>query len=157
MLSYMAENPDVRTILVETASRFARDLAVQITGHDLLKAKGIALIPVDAPNHFTDETPTAVMVRQILGSVAQFQKAVIVSNLRVARERKRANSGKCEGRKSHAEVRPEIVEIAKQIRGRGRKKTPYREIAARLASSGHFNSAGRPFGPSAVKSMLEGP
>jgi hypothetical protein len=44
---------------VETASRFARDLAVQITGHELLKARGIELIPVDAPNHFIEEAPTA--------------------------------------------------------------------------------------------------
>jgi hypothetical protein len=50
---------------VETASRFARDLAVQITGHELLKARGIELIQVDAPNHFIEEAPTAIMVRQL--------------------------------------------------------------------------------------------
>src|SRR3954447_9955528 len=51
-----------RTILVENAGRFARDLAGQLAGHDLLKARGIDPIPVDVPGHFTDETPTAVMV-----------------------------------------------------------------------------------------------
>jgi DNA invertase Pin-like site-specific DNA recombinase len=63
-----------RTILVETAGRFARDLAVQLAGHDLLKARGIELVPVDAPDHFADDTPTARMVRQILGAVAEFEK-----------------------------------------------------------------------------------
>jgi len=73
MLQYLHSN-GARVILLETASRFARDLAVQLAGHDLLKARGIELIPVDAPEHFQDETPTAIMVRQILGAVAQFEK-----------------------------------------------------------------------------------
>ncbi|HEX6014466.1 MAG TPA: recombinase family protein, partial [Geminicoccaceae bacterium] len=49
MLAYLhAGGGGARTILVETASRFARDLAVQLTGHDLLRAPGIELVPVDA-------------------------------------------------------------------------------------------------------------
>src|SRR3954470_16283650 len=88
MLEYVHGN-GARTILVENASRFARDLAVQIAGHDLLKARGVELVPVDAPDHFRDETPTAVMVRQILGAVAQFEKAGLVQKLRHARERLR--------------------------------------------------------------------
>jgi hypothetical protein len=52
-------------VLVENASRFARDLAVQLTGHALLLARGIELVPVDAPTYFTDPSPTAEMVRQI--------------------------------------------------------------------------------------------
>ncbi len=55
MLQYLHSN-GARVILLETASRFARDLAVQLAGHDLLKARGIELIPVDAPEHFQDET-----------------------------------------------------------------------------------------------------
>mgnify|MGYP003737396471 FL=1 len=81
LLTYIHSN-GARTILVENASRFARDLAVQLTGHELLKRKGIELIPVDAPDHFTEETPTAVMVRQILGAVSQFEKASLVEKLR---------------------------------------------------------------------------
>ena len=33
-----------RTILVESPDRFARDLMVQLAGHEMLKAKGITLI-----------------------------------------------------------------------------------------------------------------
>ena len=35
----------VRTIIVETANRFARDLIVQATGHRMLKAQGIEISP----------------------------------------------------------------------------------------------------------------
>lgn len=51
MLAYMAGN-GARTILVENASRFARDLTVQLTGHSMLKGLGYDLVPVDAPSTF---------------------------------------------------------------------------------------------------------
>ena len=78
-----------RTILVENASRFARDLAVQISGYELLKQKGYELIAFDCPTHFLEDTPTATMVRNILGAVSQFEKANLVEKLRVARDRMR--------------------------------------------------------------------
>jgi DNA invertase Pin-like site-specific DNA recombinase len=37
------------------------------------------------------------MIRQILRSVAQFEKAMLVSKLRGARERKKRETGKCGG------------------------------------------------------------
>jgi DNA invertase Pin-like site-specific DNA recombinase len=159
MLAYLAEHQEVRTILVETASRFARDLAVQIAGHDMLKARGIELVPADAPDYFRDETPTAVMVRQILGAVAQFEKAALVSRLRVARDRKRVAKGKCGGRKSHTEAHPETVKLARSLRWinkRMREKRSLRDIAATLAERGHVSRSGKPYGPSAVLSMLTG-
>ena len=78
MLKHIAGN-GVRTIIVETASRFARDLITQETGWRFLRDAGIMLIAADSPDAFLDETPTAVMIRQILGSVAQFEKAMLVS------------------------------------------------------------------------------
>jgi DNA invertase Pin-like site-specific DNA recombinase len=81
------EGNGVRVVLVENAGRFARDLMVQLTGHALMRERGIELVPVDAPTYFTDPTPTAELVRQILGAVAQFEKTSLVAKLRVARDR----------------------------------------------------------------------
>jgi DNA invertase Pin-like site-specific DNA recombinase len=67
-------NGGPKVVLVENASRFARDLIVQLTGHEMMKKAGIELIPVDAPDFFTDPTPTAEMVRQILGAVASSRR-----------------------------------------------------------------------------------
>jgi hypothetical protein len=48
--------------------------------------------------------PTSKLIRQILGAVSEFDKAMVVAKLKGARERKRALTGKkVEGRKSHAE------------------------------------------------------
>lgn len=88
MMSEIMDN-GATVVLVETVNRFARDLAVQLTGHGMLKKLGVTLIPVDAPEYFIHETPTAVMVRQILGAVAQFEKASLWSRMHAARERQR--------------------------------------------------------------------
>ena len=98
MLEHVMSN-GARKIIVESPDRFARDLMVQLAGHDMLKAKGITLIAASAPMHFVEDTPTAILVRQVLGAVAQFEKATTVAKLAAARRRKRAATGKkVEGR-----------------------------------------------------------
>jgi hypothetical protein len=47
----------------------------------------------------------------MLGAISEFDKAMTVARLRGARERKRRERGKCEGRKSHAERNPELVAL----------------------------------------------
>jgi DNA invertase Pin-like site-specific DNA recombinase len=108
MLDRIVSN-GVRCIIVESPDRFARDLMVQLIGHDYLKSLGIELIPASAPDFFTEDTPTAVLVRQVLGAIAQFEKTSLVAKLKTARDRKRAQTGKCGGRKTYAESRPRVV------------------------------------------------
>jgi hypothetical protein len=67
-------------------------------------ALSIDLIAADNPGSFIDDTPTAKLVRQVLGAISEFDKAMTVAKLRGARERKRREAGKCEGRKSHCLV-----------------------------------------------------
>ena len=47
--------------------------------------------------------------------MAQFEKEMLVAKLRGARQRKKAATGKCEGRKSYAEINPEAVALAKRL------------------------------------------
>ena len=114
MLERLLSN-GARTIIVESPDRFARELMVQLAGHDMLKAKGTRLIAASAPTFFLEDTPTAVLVRQVLGAIAQFEKAGLVAKLAAARKRKRVANGKCEGRKSLAETRPEVVALARSL------------------------------------------
>ena len=48
----------------------------------MLKERGIELIATDKPDAFLDDTPTAVLIRQVLGAVSQFETAMLVSKLR---------------------------------------------------------------------------
>ena len=156
MLERLLSN-GVRTIVVETANRFARDLMVQEIGFAMLQERGVALIAADKPDAFLDDTPTARMIRQILGVVSEFEKAMLVSKLRGARERKRATGVKVEGRKSLAEINPKAVAMAKQLRRRLPKggQRSLREVAIELERLGFVNRRGNRFSASAVASMLE--
>ena len=130
MLQRLATN-GAKTIIVESPDRFARDLAVQLAGHDMLKALGISIIPASAPDFFTEDTPTAVLVRQVLGAIAQFEKASSVAKLAAARKRKREREGRCEGRKPLSETRPEVVALARKLRGVGPRAGNYHCVACR--------------------------
>jgi DNA invertase Pin-like site-specific DNA recombinase len=74
------------------------------------------------------------MVRQILGAVSQFEKAMLVAKLKGARERKRAATGKCEGRKTYAERSPRMVTLAKRLHRYtiDKRQRSLRDIAAEL-------------------------
>ena len=94
-----------------------------------------------------------------MGAVSQFEKASLVAKLKGARDRKRRETGKCEGRKSHAEKRPGAVAFAKKLHRaspKTGKRMSLRKISAALAEAGHLNENGRVFNPNAIKRMLEG-
>jgi DNA invertase Pin-like site-specific DNA recombinase len=164
------EGNGVRTIVVETASRFARDLMVQEVGYSMLKARGIELIAADSPTSFQDDTPTAKLIRQVLGAIAEFDKAMTVAKLKGARDRKRTALTraakddrtirvKVEGRKSHIELRPDVVAMAKRLHRaspKTGKRRSLREIAKELARANHKNKRGEPYAAQSIKNMLEG-
>lgn len=150
LLARIAGN-GVRTIIVENALRFARDLMVQEVGFAMLRDLGVTLIAADSPLAFLDDGPTSTMVRQILGAVAQFDKAMTVAKLKGARDRARRDRGKCEGRKSYAESNPEMVKLAKELAGR---KLSLRKISAALAGQSYVTANGLPFSASAVATMV---
>ena len=134
----------IGTVLVESPDRFARDLTVQLVGHGNLKAMGVELVPVNAPDFFTDETPTAVMVQQILGAVSQFQKAELVAKLKAARER----TGHLGGPERYPD------KVVKQAKRLARKKLSLRKISERLATANHLNANGKPYAAQPIKNMI---
>lgn len=151
------EGNGVRTIVVETANRFARDLMVQEVGFAMLQARGINLVAADSPTSFLDDTPTARLIRQVLGAVSEFEKAMVVAKLRGARDRKRKTGVKVEGRKSIAETRPEVIDAARKLartRPKGGARS-LREISAELQSAGHVTGRGTPYTAAAVAKMIE--
>jgi hypothetical protein len=105
--------------------RTQTQLAVQIAGHDYLKGLGVALVPTSAPDFFAEDTPTAVLARQVLAAIAQFEKASLVAKMKAARDRKRAETGeKVGGRRSYSEDRPEVVGRAQARAPAAQGRTP---------------------------------
>lgn len=149
MLTAIAAN-GARTILVETANRFSRDLMTQEAGFAHLSKLGITLVPVDAPDYFTgDDDPMRTAIRQMMGVMAQLEKATTVARLRGARQRKKALTGRCEGGKPAPEA---ARALAKDLRATG---LPLRDIASRLAAEGFLSPSGRTYGPGSIKAMLK--
>jgi len=100
------------------------------------------VIEAEGGNDLTvaDGNPTAVLIRQILGAVSQFDKSVTVNKLRSARIRKRLREGKCEGRKvyGHSDHERLIVLKVKGLRRkpRGGDAMSYQSIADELNREG---------------------
>ena len=75
------------------------------------------------------------------GAVAEFDKAMTGAKLRGAGDRIRRERGKCEGRKTLTERRPEVVALAKRLRWaspKTGKRVSLREIAAELEKAGYL-------------------
>ncbi len=149
----------VRTVIVEDQSRFARDMQAHVLGLALLRERDVRLIASNGTD-LTDETDemTEAMIH-IAAVFSALEKKRLVKKLKAARDRKRAKDGKCEGRKSHAELHPEAVALAKRLRRASPKtgeRLSLRRIGLKLAEAGHLNERGKPFHPNSIKMMVEG-
>jgi DNA invertase Pin-like site-specific DNA recombinase len=156
MLQAMEGN-GVRTIVVETANRLARDLMVQEVGFAKLQERGIDIVAADSPTAFLDDTPTARLIRQVLGAISEFEKAMLVAKLKGARDRKRRTGARVEGRKPLSESRPDVVALTRKLaraRPKGGKRS-LRKISAALAEAGYFATSGKPFAPSSIQAMID--
>lgn len=97
-IDMMSEAEPGDMVIVERLDRLARDLGIQEYVLREMKKRQVVLISTMEPDLGSTD-PTRVLFRQILGSFAQFDRAMIEAKLRHARDRKRKKNGRCEGRK----------------------------------------------------------
>jgi DNA invertase Pin-like site-specific DNA recombinase len=144
----------VRVVIIEKLDRLARDLMVQETIIADLRKHGIELVSVAEPDLMAND-PTRILVRQMMGAVAQYEKSQIVLKLRGARMRKRAKEGWCEGRKPYGyyEGEAEALERMKSLRVEG---LGFDRIAARLNDEHIPTRTGRPWHGVVVNRILTG-
>ena len=64
-----------------------------------------------------------------------------MAKFKAARDREREATGKCEGRKSYAEAKPELVGMARELSGL-RPRLSLRQISAQLAEAGYRTPLG---------------
>ena len=150
------EGNGVRTVIVEDASRFARELMTQELGILALIRRGVRVLTANGDDLTDSSDPSRKMMRQIAGAFHEYEKARLVAKLKAARERKRTIAGKCEGRKAWSEINPALVREAKRLRRRSPKghQRSLRDVAAELANLGFKNENGAVFSPSSVQSMV---
>ena len=143
----------IRLVLVEKLDRLARDLMIQESIVADMKRNGFEIVSVTEPDMCSDD-PSRVLIRQILGAFAQYERAMIVQKLRGARQRIRAKSGRCEGRKPYGtrSGEAEVIERMKKLRQQG---TAVDTIAETLNTEGIKPRAGEKWYATSVYRVLK--
>ena len=108
------EENGIKTILIAQVDRLARDLMVQETIIADMQKHGYTLISVAEPDLCSTD-PSRILVRQIFGAIAQYDRAMITLKLRGARQRMKLREGRCEGRKPFGS-KPGEAEAIHQMR-----------------------------------------
>jgi DNA invertase Pin-like site-specific DNA recombinase len=128
-------------IIIEKLDRLCRDLLLQERTIADLKRQGITLISVMEPDLMASD-PTRILGRQMLGCVAEYDRAQIVIKLRQARARKRELEGRCEGAKPFGFFpgETEVVDTMRRLRSEGMS---YDRIASVLTVRGFKARRGR--------------
>ncbi|HVZ18814.1 MAG TPA: recombinase family protein [Terriglobales bacterium] len=144
----------VRTIIIERLDRLARDLMIQETAIADLRKNGFTLISVAEPDLMASD-PTRVLMRQLMGAVAQYDKSQIVAKLRGARQRTKAKTGRCEGRKpfGYYEDEAKVIERMRALRASG---LGFDRIAAALNAEKLATRSGSPWHGVVVNRILTG-
>lgn len=146
----------VRLVLVETASRLARDLMVGEIILEEFRKLGAKVIAADSGVDLTagNDDPTSVLIRQILGAVAEFEKSILVQKLRAARLRMRRSGQRCEGRKPYGSTPAEQQTISKILELR-KTGLAIAKIADSLSENGIKPRSGEKWHPTQVQRILE--
>jgi DNA invertase Pin-like site-specific DNA recombinase len=163
----------VRTVIVESADRFARHLLTQEAGIALVVKLGVRVLTASGDDLTDSDDEFRVAMRQMLGVFSQLEKTRLVKKLKAARDRKRAAGNKVEGRKTRHErleldrdnpeavkalkALTEAVAMARRLRRASPKsgeRRSLRRISAELAAAGHLNERGQPYNAKSVRAML---
>jgi DNA invertase Pin-like site-specific DNA recombinase len=153
------EDPEKRpyAVIVERLDRFARDLMVQECAIRDLRKLGIKVFSCDhGLEDMAGETmePSRVLIRQVFGAIAQYEKSVIVKKLLIARTRVRAEKGKCEGRKYFGEVHEGEKAARLRIISLRQAGLSFRLVAAVLREEGHKHADGSPISQHTCKRVF---
>ena len=149
----------VHTVIVEGLDRLARELRIQESLTVYLASKEISLISARTEENITEayhSDPMKKALVQMQGVFAELEKSLLVKKLRTAREQKKAETGKCEGRKSIKEVNPELLREMKRLRRKkpGQKQMTYAKVAEELNTQGYVTVSGKPFTGTNVQWIL---
>jgi DNA invertase Pin-like site-specific DNA recombinase len=150
----------VRTILVESLDRLARDVMVQSLLLAKLAQHGVTLVNCVTGEDVTasmSEDPMRKALIQIQSVFSELEKSRLVGKLRKAREAKKEQSGKCEGRKAFGEKdgEQEIIALMRSLRRkRSGKQMSFAKIANELNRQKIPTRTGAPWQTTTVRNII---
>jgi DNA invertase Pin-like site-specific DNA recombinase len=149
--------------VVYRLDRLARDLVLQETLMARMRKAGVEVLSVTEPDIDSDDA-TRVLVRQVLGAIAQYERALIRSRMAAGRAAKMAIGGyaggrppfgwRAEGKELVPEEREQqVIALARVLSSEGLSS---RQIAARLEEAGHRPKVGQRWSSVQVGRLLRG-
>jgi DNA invertase Pin-like site-specific DNA recombinase len=138
------ERGEAQVLVVYRLDRLARDLLLQETLMARLRQRGVDVLSVSKYG-INNEDPRRILVRQVLGAIAQYEQAVIRGRMMAGLAAKRARGGYSSGQPRYGtkaengqlapndEEQP-VVEVITRARAAGRS---YRQICSALEQAGH--------------------
>lgn len=150
------------------ATRLARRLYLQETLLNLIWATGLTVFTTTAGELEADEDdPTKILIRQVIGAVAEFDHRSIVKKLHAARKMKSAEGGyiggtpkfgmrvEGSGKASRFVHDPEECRIITEIESRYRSGEGLRQIAASLNRRGIPSKTGKKWYASGIQRIIQ--
>jgi DNA invertase Pin-like site-specific DNA recombinase len=151
-------------LVVYRLDRLARDFVLQEMLVSRLRDAGTPVLSVTEPDVDTDtDDPTKILIRQILGSLGQYERALIRARMEAGKVIKAARGGYVGGQPRYGskavneELAPDdeearVVEVVKSLRSQGRS---YREICNALESRGFKPRRATRWHPMVVRSIAQ--
>jgi DNA invertase Pin-like site-specific DNA recombinase len=142
----------VRVVLVEKMDRLSRDL---VEGELILREfrkLGVRVVEAEGGHDLTegDSNPTATLIRQVLGAVAQFEKATLVAKMQAGRRR----TGRLGGQPGYGD---DVLAAVRRLRRKnpktGRRRSA-QQIADELTKLGLPTRGGEPWSRHTVRDLL---
>jgi len=154
---------DATMRVIEKVDRLARDL---IEGELILREfrrVGVKVVEAEGGTDLTDgeANPTATLIRQVIGAVAEFEKSALVAKLRAARDRKRNKGGhpcgayafgKHPEKPWEAETLRRILQLRRERAGR--KSATLREVAELLNAEDRASRSGRAWTATMLRDVM---
>lgn len=152
----------VRTIIVESMDRLARELRIQEALLVYLASKGVNLISARTAENITQAVqadPLKKALVQVQGVFAELEKNQLVRRLKKGRDKTRQLTGRCEGRRPYGDSEDEQAVIRRIRAMRRRRRNGMRgmtlqAIADRLNSEGISTKDGLQWRPVQIHRIL---
>jgi DNA invertase Pin-like site-specific DNA recombinase len=156
------ERGDADVLVVARLDRLARDLLLQETTMERLRAAGVEVVSVAEPDVDSDD-PTRVLVRQLLGAIAQYERSVIKGRMVAGKAAKVAGGGYGGGRPGYGQKaeggalvadpdEQRLVGRVAELRSQGQS---YRAICAVLEAEGYEPRRAKRWSPVVVRSIAK--
>lgn len=143
-------------MLVERPDRLARDTLESLLILKKLQEQKIKVITAEGglemtPGEVTD--PTSKLLVQLMSMLAEYEKSSLVHKMRVARERVRRKTGRCEGAKPFGYY-PQEQATARRLVKLWREGLTYQQIANCLNEEKILSRRGKSWNRSTVRRII---